>query len=991
MPIVHMHLEDADRLVNEYNNTANNVRDTLASVSPFLTDAYALLDIPGDHTVTGPRPALNTLANDLVVERDDVSWRVDFIRTFDAQPIGLDGRVSATVPRNIEAAFRQAGLTDQQAAIAQDLIDNGASFAEAVAAAQTDNPQSTLDAIKLAQLNEQIDNWDDNDNWAGLDELLTQQRALINKLTNGAEPGDVDQDLVVLAAFNGISYDEAEFWVTAASIDELNADIQNWTGHPGDPNFNNMLDELNDQIDQLAGGDAELARQVRVHLNQGLPANEALFEGALAAFADTPLTELMTQLDARGSDPEDFDPIAMAMQASLLANLEQFTGADASDVNLGVAAMAQDNGFTYNATVAMLNMSGELGTFEFLDGPISSSEEAAFRILGDREAFDEIEHANGGWFGPDSKLTIDDFETVLANPEGFSAEAVALATFFSENPDEWAKLDTARDGIALSGLADGQYVAGDGDGTTSFADIEQYVTNLSLFNTLNAEMDRNGDFLQDLNGDGHLGQAEFEVALNDLATEKENFQDLQIALQVALDSGLMDQPDDRSMFAQIGDSLYTISSLTPLSPTNIYRTLTEPGELANDYLSFAQGAGNTVVAFGQMAYDVSVMSPLAPGFYFEAWRVDGDMEQHRGVQMARTLPVIAETAATLLPVTPHFWNELDEVRQTGTWDNHDGVNLVGAAIDFETFLENPAEWAGQFAPEVLISIATGGGGAITRVASTATRATSAARRIAATARRFRLPDGPNPADLRRLGNQKLDEIALTLFPQPGLRPAWADNVHMATNNPGSGVPSGAGRPTGRGAGPTNATPQTRISGNTPGNVPGVQRVEPIRAPDPNARPTGTPSSLHPNDLRPENIVSIAAENTAANWLARLGFDVHQQPTVGKRLLQGSDLQARGLSELANPDLLINGRVFDVYSPTNPSARNIWKNILKDKLMEGQTRRIVVNISGSKVDVKDLRRQFDDWPMQGEFNGNPVALEEAIFMSNGRIVGGWTRP
>ena len=120
---------------------------------------------------------------------------------------------------------------------------------------------------------------------------------------------------------------------------------------------------------------------------------------------------------------------------------------------------------------------------------------------------------------------------------------------------------------------------------------------------------------------------------------------------------------------------------------------------------------------------------------------------------------------------------------------------------------------------------------------------------------------------------------------------------MATNNPGPGVPSGAGRPTGPGAGPTNATPQTRISSNTPGNVPGVQRVEPIRAPDSNARPTGTPSSLHPNDLRPENIVSIAAENTAANWLARLGFDVHQQPTVGKRLLQGSDLQARGLSEL----------------------------------------------------------------------------------------------
>ena len=58
MPIVHMHLEDGDRLVNEYNNTAGDIRELLTSIAPFLTDAYALLDIPGDHTVTGPRPCL---------------------------------------------------------------------------------------------------------------------------------------------------------------------------------------------------------------------------------------------------------------------------------------------------------------------------------------------------------------------------------------------------------------------------------------------------------------------------------------------------------------------------------------------------------------------------------------------------------------------------------------------------------------------------------------------------------------------------------------------------------------------------------------------------------------------------------------------------------------------------------------------------------------------------------------------------------------------
>ena len=386
---------------------------------------------------------------------------------------------------------------------------------------------------------------------------------------------------------------------------------------------------------------------------------------------------------------------------------------------------------------------------------------------------------------------------------------------------------------------------------------------------------------------------------------------------------------------------------------------------------------------------LSTMSPLAPGFYFEAWRVDGDMSQHRGVQMARAIPAIAESVASLVPGTPQFSGALEDVRQSGTWDNHSGLNLVESAVDFETFLDNPAEWAGQFAPEVILTIATGGGGSISRVATTATRATNAARKATAAARRI-LPDATNLADIRRITSQWLDELAATLFPQPGLRPAWADNIHMATNTPGPSVPSGAGRPGGGRATPSNAQPPPRISGNNPlANVPAIRRVEPVRAPDPNARPTGTPSRPHRNDLYPENIVSIASENTAAKWLARLGFDVHQQPTVGRRLLQGSDLKARGLSELANPDLLINGRVFDVYSPTRPSARNIWTHIKDEKLKAGQTRRIVVNITDSAVDVKALRRQFDDWPMQAEFNGNPVALEEAIFMSNGKIVGGWT--
>ena len=84
---------------------------------------------------------------------------------------------------------------------------------------------------------------------------------------------------------------------------------------------------------------------------------------------------------------------------------------------------------------------------------------------------------------------------------------------------------------------------------------------------------------------------------------------------------------------------------------------------------------------------------------------------------------------------------------------------------------------------MLITIATGGGGSIAKIGTTATRATNAARRAATTARRI-LPNAADLADLRRIGNQKLDDLAAAMLPQPGLRPAWADNIHAASRMDG---------------------------------------------------------------------------------------------------------------------------------------------------------------------------------------------------------------
>ncbi len=750
-----MHIDDARGLEAAYGATADGVRDQLAVLSPLIAQANDLLDLPGQNPLYGPSANLQTVANGLSSDRRDVAWRIDWLESTDAHPLDATGRVRGILPADLDAAFGELGLTDEQIETAKNLVNRGVRF-----------------------------------------------------------------EVAAVAAGNDLSIEEVEFALAAQSIDQLSAEIAGWTGHPNDPRFNEMIEERSELVAEIAGGDGELARQIRLQLAKGLPANQAVFEGAVEAFADTPLSELVAELETR--DVEVFDPVALGMQAALVENLESFTGADAADVNLGIAAMAQDSGLTYNAAVAMINL--EIGgddsgwpkgtePFEFLDGPISSGEEAAFRLLGDRSVFDEIEHANGGWFGPDGKMSIDDWGRVLANPDNFSPEAVAMAAFFAANPTEWQRFDTARDGVALSGLADGEFAVSDGDGVTSWADVEQYVLNTQLFNTLSAELERPESVLADLDGDGYLSADEFAIALDQLEASNPNYDGVQQALQYALDADLMALPDNRSTMQKIGDGLYTITSLAPGTGPFYERLFTDPGDLFDDQISFAKGAGNAVVGLGQFVYDASTASPLSPGFHLEMWRVDGDSERHRGIQLAQTIPHLANSVMSLNPSNPQFWSELAEVRTQGTWDTHDGVNLATAAIDWETFVENPAEWAGQFAPDVLISIATGGGGAIARAGTTASRITNTARRVATTTRR--MPDTGNLAPITRAQtrvanarhwiNTSLDELALALSPEGGMQLAGVSAMSPAapirsieelfsfkkrSDNPAANIPGG---------------------------------------------------------------------------------------------------------------------------------------------------------------------------------------------------------
>lgn len=136
---------------------------------------------------------------------------------------------------------------------------------------------------------------------------------------------------------------------------------------------------------------------------------------------------------------------------------------------------------------------------------------------------------------------------------------------------------------------------------------------------------------------------------------------------------------------------------------------------------------------------------------------------------------------------------------------------------------------------------------------------------------------------------------------------------------------------------------------------------PSRTPDPNAEPGGTRTKIDPKEDA-DTKRSLQRENESATTLARAGYDVEQNPAV---------------PGAKNPDYRIEGRIFDNIAPSTGSPRNIHSRIA-EKVAEGQTDRVVVNLADSPVDVERLRGQMRDWPIEG--------LKEVIVIDkNGSVV------
>lgn len=156
---------------------------------------------------------------------------------------------------------------------------------------------------------------------------------------------------------------------------------------------------------------------------------------------------------------------------------------------------------------------------------------------------------------------------------------------------------------------------------------------------------------------------------------------------------------------------------------------------------------------------------------------------------------------------------------------------------------------------------------------------------------------------------------------------------------------------------------------TPGSSTPGGHTKPSGKPDPNGQPGGKRTKIDPNDQDPDNQRALRMENEAADTLAKNGYDVEQNPPVGGPRNPDS-----------NPDYRIEGEVFDCYSPSTGSTRNIWTYVRDEKVGKGQADHVIINLDdpGAKGNVEALRKQFQDWPI-------PNLKEVKVIDKGGKII------
>ena len=129
----------------------------------------------------------------------------------------------------------------------------------------------------------------------------------------------------------------------------------------------------------------------------------------------------------------------------------------------------------------------------------------------------------------------------------------------------------------------------------------------------------------------------------------------------------------------------------------------------------------------------------------------------------------------------------------------------------------------------------------------------------------------------------------------------------------------------------------------------VKKIVPSKSYDANAMPRGKETKIT-QKMTEENRRSLEYENNAAKVLARNGYDIEQNPVL--------------TWTSKKPDYLIEGKIFDCYSPKgNTTVRNI-ASAIADKIERGQTNRVVLNLDDWNGDISEIVKQLTNYPIDG---------------------------
>lgn len=123
----------------------------------------------------------------------------------------------------------------------------------------------------------------------------------------------------------------------------------------------------------------------------------------------------------------------------------------------------------------------------------------------------------------------------------------------------------------------------------------------------------------------------------------------------------------------------------------------------------------------------------------------------------------------------------------------------------------------------------------------------------------------------------------------------------------------------------------------------------------------------------EQARGIKRQNESAEVMAKNGYQVEYNPKI-----EGFErYKFPWLNSKKRPDFKIEGEIFDAYSPNkNTSINNIVLEI-RDKTIEGQSRRILLNLDDSRVSVVDLAKELRLSKLQ--------FLDEVIAVKDGKII------